>query len=224
MCSSIKNVTIFSPRRETALVPSCSVGVRVNSAAQSSDTLRIARSVDKGALGPLPRVLSNKNVRLMCEEVSLKSWCEPAESKKALRDVRLGGKTSGGKCPVQLYRGVTGGAGWTERTWAYRQTSCAWWRTWSSCSGCCFPPSSQSPVCSAGWGSPPFPACSRCIPEDRSAGAHLQGGGGIDNISFTAGGPAYLTAESSLWSKRCDWATFITEPIKGNQAGTNGKG
>lgn len=39
-------------------------------------------------------------------------------------------------------------------------------------------------------------------------------GGRIDGISSTAGGLAYLTAESSLSSKRCDWATFITEPIK----------
>lgn len=97
--------------------------------------------------------------------------------------------------------------------WTYCQTSCAWWRMSSSYSGCCFPPSSQSPVCPAGWGSPPSPACSRCIPEDRSAGAHLRGGS-IDGISSTAGGLAYLTAESSLSSKRCDWATFITEPIK----------
>lgn len=57
---------------------------------------------------------------------------------------------------------------------AYRQTFCAGQRTWSASRGCFSPPSSGTPACSVGGVYPPSPMCSRCIPEDRLAGAHLR--------------------------------------------------
>lgn len=63
----------------------------------------------------------------------------------------------------------------TEQTHlSYRQTFYALRQTLSSYCGCSFPPSSRTPACSAGWVYPPSRMCSRCIPEDRHAGAHLR--------------------------------------------------
>lgn len=80
----------------------------------------------------------------------------------------------------------------------------------SSYCGCSPRPTSQTPVCSAGWVCPPSPMCSRCIPEDRHAGAHLRDRD-IEHSFFThitATGLVFFKRHGSLWSKLyCDFWT-----------------
>lgn len=82
----------------------------------------------------------------------------------------------------------------------------------SSYCGCSPRPSSRTPVCSAGWVCPPSRTCSRCIPEDRHAGAHLREKEKQNAVFLHTSLPqdsVFQKAELSLWSKlSCDFGTL----------------
>lgn len=79
--------------------------------------------------------------------------------------------TGGGMCLMPMH---TSACQTKQTHLTYHQTFYVLRQMLSSYCGCSSRPSSQTPACSAGWVYPPSRMCSRCIPEDRHAGAHLR--------------------------------------------------
>lgn len=234
MCSSIKHVTIFFPCRETALVPSFSM--RVNSAAQSCDALRIAHPVDKGSIwSVMVSVEQQKWQHVRVGVIKELVWAS-REQKSSQRHTSQLTSNDYSLQKIKVIR-LTGSANFQYTCRGVSQVERGEQKGFELTVKLLVPGDECRPHTLAAVFHQVLKVQFALLIEvflhlQRAAGVSLRteaqvltcGEGGIDSISFTAGGPVYLTAASSLWSKHCDWATFITEPIKENQAGTNRKG
>ncbi len=95
---------------------------------------------------------------------------------------------------------------------AYHQTFYASRQMLSSYCGCSSRPCSQTPVCSAGWVCPPSLMCSRCIPEDRHAGAHLRETRDTERHFYTHHWH-WICAFFIFFPKRMSWVFDQNSPV-----------